>query len=107
MYLNTSTKEKHAKNTDVRDTYLVSMIYLVNSCFSSGLLRKAFLDSSPLLSFSGFLSKAVALFILFSAKFHIAKNNSLILEWLNSREDWQNGVLQNLNPANFDVPNLF
>lgn len=35
------------------------------------------------------------------------KKNSLILEWLNFRESWQNGVLQNLTSANFDISNLF
>lgn len=50
---------------------------------------------------------SVTLSILFTAKFHIVQNNGLILEWLNSREGWQNRVLQNLNTANVDAPNLF
>lgn len=46
---------------DVGDTYFFSMAYLINSCFISGLLNKAFLGTSSLLRFSGFLSKAVTL----------------------------------------------
>lgn len=83
------------------------MTYLINRCFISGLLRKVFLGTSPLPRFRGFKSEYVTLLILFSAKFYIVKNNSLILEWLQSREGWQNRVLQNPNPANFDAPNLF
>lgn len=49
----------------------------------------------------------MTLLILLTAKLHIVKKNSLILEWLNFRESWQNGVLQNWNSANFDISNLF
>lgn len=65
--------------------------------------KKSILRQQPLAE----IQISVTLSILFTAKFHIVQNNGLILEWLDSREGWKNGVLQNLNTANFDAPNLF